>query len=103
MSTLIIPCYIKSRWDIDCLNRLLDSVQSQTKQFEMVYLIDDASSFEYELQHEFIEHIKLKENRGPARARNFGIDKALNFGSQHLLFTDHDCILDKEWKFGRIG
>ncbi len=29
--------------------------------------------------------------------RNIGIDKAICTGAEHLLFTDHDCILDKEW------
>jgi len=31
MSVLIIPCYIKTQWDIDCLNRLFNSVQGQTQ------------------------------------------------------------------------
>jgi len=97
MSALIIPCYIKSQWDIDCFNRLFDSIQTQTKQFDKVYLIDDASPLTYKLRHDFVEHIKLKENGGPAKARNVGIDKALSLNIQHLLFTDHDCILDKEW------
>lgn len=97
MSVLIIPCYIKSKWDVDCLHRLFDSVQNQTKQFDKVYLIDDASPFKYQLRHDFVEHILLEENGGPARARNVGIDKALALGIQHLLFTDHDCILDKDW------
>lgn len=66
MSALIIPCYIKTQWDIDCLNRLFDSVQAQTKQFDKVYLI------------------------GPAKARNVGIDKAPALNIQHLLFTDMD-------------
>jgi GT2 family glycosyltransferase len=97
MSALIIPCYIKSQWDIECLHRLFDSVQDQTKQFDKVYLIDDASPLMYELRHDFVEQILLKENGGPAKARNVGIDKALATGIQHLLFTDHDCILDKDW------
>jgi len=77
MSALIIPCYIKTQWDIDCLNRLFDSVQAQTKQFDKVYLIDDASPLTYKLRHDFVEHIMLEENGGPAKARNVGIDKAL--------------------------
>lgn len=97
MSALIIPCYIKSQWDIDCLHRLFDSVQGQTKRFDKVYLIDDASPLTYELRHNFVEHILLNENGGPAKARNVGIDKALALGIEHLLFTDHDCILDKDW------
>lgn len=97
MIALIIPCYIKSQWDIDCLQRLFDSVHSQKKQFDKVYLIDDACPLTYELRHNFVEHIILKENGGPAKARNVGIDKALALGIQHLLFTDHDCILDNDW------
>jgi len=62
MSVLIIPCYIKTKWDIDCLNRLLQSVQVQTIAFEKVYVVDDASPMQYTLSFDFIEHIKLSEN-----------------------------------------
>ena len=97
MSSLIIPCYIKTKWDINCLDRLLDSVQQQSQPFDKVYLIDDASPLQYSVRLNFIEYIQLNENGGPARARNIGIDKAINTGAEYLLFTDHDCILDKEW------
>ncbi len=97
MSALIIPCYIRTQWDSNCLSRLLDSVQAQTKPFDKVYLIDDASPVKYELRHPFVKHILLKENGGPAKARNEGINAALAAGCHHLFFTDHDCILDKEW------
>jgi len=97
MSALIIPCFIKNQWDIDCLNRLLGSVQSQTKPFERVYLVNDSSPLKYECRHDFVEHIILDKNGGPARARNIGIEKVLKLDIQHLLFTDHDCILDREW------
>ena len=103
MSVLIIPSYIKTRRDINCLNRLFDSVQVQTKPFDKVYLIDDASPLEYDLQYDFVEQIKLNENSGPARARNIGITKALDSGIKHILFTDHDCILDKEWNEQMTG
>jgi len=97
MSVLIIPCYIKAKWDIDCLNRLLKSVQNQTKIFEKVYVIDDSSPFKYQLDFTFIEHIRLSENGGPAKARNIGIDKALSENAKYIFFTDHDCILDIQW------
>ncbi len=97
MNVLIIPCYIKTQWDIDCLNRLLHSVQDQTMAFEKVYVVDDASPMPYTLPFDFIEHIRLSENGGPARARNVAIEKALTLKVKNILFTDHDCILDKEW------
>jgi GT2 family glycosyltransferase len=97
MSVLIVPCYIRTKWDIDCLNRLLDSVQNQTKAFDRVFVIDDASPYHYTLPFNFVEHSRLSHNGGPARARNIGIDKALKLNAEFLLFTDHDCILDIQW------
>jgi GT2 family glycosyltransferase len=96
------------------LNRLLNSVQNQTRQFDKVYLIDDLSPFHYTLNFDFIEHIRLPENVGPAKARNVGIDKAIADNAEYILFTDHDCILDSHWneqiteflrktEFGAVG
>ncbi|NOZ47168.1 MAG: glycosyltransferase family 2 protein [Chlorobi bacterium] len=114
MSVLIIPCYIKTKWDIDCLNRLLISVQKQTQQFDKVYVIDDSSPMDYTLDFDFIEYKKLSENGGPAKARNIAIEMALLQEAQYLFFTDHDCILDNQWneqmtsflhntEFGAVG
>ncbi len=114
MTALIIPSYIKSQWDINCLDRLFDSVQKQTQPFDRVYLIDDASPLKYEVHHAFVEQILLTENGGPAKARNIGINKALDQSSKQIFFTDHDCILDRDWnkemtafletnEFGAVG
>ena len=97
MNALIIPCYVRTDWDVKCLHRLLDSVQGQSRPFERVFLVDDASPRRYELRHAFVEHIALEKNGGPARARNVAIGKALEAGCDQLFFTDHDCILDREW------
>jgi GT2 family glycosyltransferase len=97
MSVLIIPCYIKTKRDFDCLTRLLNSVQIQTQLFERVYVIDDSSPMDYVLDFDFIDFIKLSENGGPAKARNIAIEMALIREAQYLLFTDHDCILDSQW------
>jgi GT2 family glycosyltransferase len=97
MSTLIIPCYVKNSVDLGCLNRLLESAGNQTVPFRRIVLIDDASPLQYTLKFDFVEQIKLTANGGPAKARNVGIDKALGENSEHLLFTDHDCILDPSW------
>ena len=97
MSALIIPCHIKNRWDFECLNRLLGSVKNQSLPFEQVYVVDDASPFKYSLEFDFIKHVHLSENGGPAKARNVGIERALGLGAEHLFFTDHDCILDNSW------
>ncbi|MEI6305739.1 MAG: glycosyltransferase [Deltaproteobacteria bacterium] len=82
---------------MSCLNRLLDSVEAQSRPFDKIYVIDDASPLKYALGRSGLEHIILEKNGGPARARNVAIVKALAAGFEHLLFTDHDCILDEEW------
>lgn len=93
MSVLIVPCYIKSSWELACLNRLLGSISEQCTAFEHVYLVDDASPLSYTVPPGLVDHIRLLSNGGPARARNVGIDRALARGAEHLLFTDHDCVL----------
>ena len=97
MSALIIPAYLHTQWDIDCLDRLLASAQRQTKPLDMIYVVDDASPLKYEIRHYHVEHVVLDKNGGPARARNIGIERALKLNFQNLLFTDHDCILDEHW------
>lgn len=97
MSALIIPCFIRTRWDLDCLHRLLASVKDQSQPFATVYLVDDASPMKYNVSRQAIEHILLHKNGGPAHARNVAIKKALQDKAEHILFTDHDCILDKNW------
>lgn len=97
MSVLIVPCYLKSARDLGCLKRLLDSVKEQTVPFEHVYLVDDGSPLRFPVASDFVDHIRLPSNGGPARARNVGIEKALARGAEHLLFTDHDCVLDAAW------
>lgn len=97
MSALIIPIYIKTEWDLQCLKRLLACVAEQSLPFESVYLVDDASPLQYALDNRSVELIKMAVNGGPAKARNVGIQKALEKGIEHLFFTDHDCILDRNW------
>ncbi len=97
MSVLIVPCYIRTEWDLACLNRLLASVNNQSVPFEEVYLIDDASPLRFPVPPGLVQYVRLSSNGGPARARNVGIEKALTAGARHLLFTDHDCVLDQAW------
>jgi len=114
MSTLIIPCYIKTSRDARCLERLLDSVDKQTTPFERVFVIDDASPIRHIVRRQFVNQIFLTENGGPAKARNVGLERGLSDGTETLLFTDHDCVLDVNWnkemtaflnrtEFGAVG
>ena len=96
-SSLVIPCYIRTRWDLKCLLRLLDSVRDQSMPFSHVYVVDDASPLKYSLAAHEVEHVVLEKNGGPARARNVAVAKALTAGHDFIFFTDHDCILDRDW------
>jgi GT2 family glycosyltransferase len=69
----------------------------QSLKLEKVILVDDASPLNYEPKSRNVDVIKMPINSGPAKARNLGIDMALKNRIEHLLFTDHDCILDKDW------
>ncbi|MCL4198939.1 MAG: glycosyltransferase [Phycisphaerales bacterium] len=96
-SALVIPCHIRTRWDLKCLLRLLDSVRDQSTLFSRVYVVDDASPLKYSLAAHDLEHVALGTNGGPARARNVAVAKALGEGHEFVFFTDHDCILDRDW------
>lgn len=103
MSVLIIPCFIRSEWDRRSVERLLQSVREQSVPFDDVYVVDDASPADYEVDPGTAERIRLDKNSGPARARNVGIERALAAGAEHVLFTDHDCVLDRAWNEHMTG
>ncbi|MBN1389293.1 MAG: glycosyltransferase [Candidatus Thermoplasmatota archaeon] len=95
--SLVVPCYLRNREDADKLDRLLSSAILQTLPFDNVIIVDDGSEFRSECQLENVVLIRLRENSGPARARNVGMEEALKRGGEIIFFTDHDCILDPEW------
>lgn len=97
MSALVIPYHVRSDWDVRCLHRLLKSVSEQTTPFAHVYVVDDASPLQHSLAGYNIEHIVMPTNGGPARARNAALTRALAAGHEQVFFTDHDCILDRDW------
>jgi GT2 family glycosyltransferase len=103
MSVLIIPCFIRSKWDRRCVERLLRSVREQSVPFDEVYVIDDASPADFEVDSGTVERIRLDKNGGPAHARNVGSDRAIAVGANHIFFTDHDCVLDREWNEHMTG
>lgn len=96
-SALVIPCHIRTQWDRKCLLRLLDSARDQSTAFARIYVVDDASPLRYSLGDRDVEYIALATNGGPARARNVAINQALAAGCDLIFFTDHDCILDRDW------
>jgi len=63
-SALVIPCHLRTRWDLKCLLRLLDSVRNQSTQFSHVYVVDNASPLRYSLAGRDVEHATFDANGG---------------------------------------
>lgn len=96
--TIVIPAHIRNEFDHKCLNRLINRILSQTYKSNIV-VVDDCSPYEAKKSplRPTIEYCKLLKNRGPAYARNKGIDDALKMGSDVIVFTDIDCVPEQNW------
>ncbi len=93
---VVVPIYIKSDKNLKDLQNLFQSIFNLEYQPDVVILIDDCSPMNYEYPSHFIQFVQQK-NSGPAKARNKGIELALQQKVDIIAFTDSDCILDKEW------
>ena len=92
---IIVPIYVSSISGKIQVERLINSIRKQDRLADNVFLIDDCSPFEYET---FGYHvIKMKQNGGPAKARNYGIDLAKKHGADVIAFTDSDVVLPSNW------
>ena len=78
-NALVIPCHIRTRWDLKCLLRLLDSVRDQSMPFAHVYVVDDASPLKYSLAGRDVEHLVLETNSGPAREYFSGLASSTTY------------------------
>jgi GT2 family glycosyltransferase len=96
MNVLVIPAFLRTTWDRECLRRLAGSVLQQSD-VNAVVVVDDGSPVSVSDLPSSFEVVRLTENGGPARARNVGMDRALSLGAERILFTDHDCVLDPGW------
>ena len=96
-NAVVIPAYIRNDQEVKQLHR---AVLSVCKQVDLVLIIDDASPIPFK-EDSFI--FRLKENSGPAAARNIGLEICKMLGSiNYILFLDADCIADKNWASSMI-
>ncbi|MCD6434036.1 MAG: glycosyltransferase family 2 protein, partial [Candidatus Diapherotrites archaeon] len=90
--SIVVPAYNAEKTIADCINSLL----KQTKKAKEIIVVDDASSDntaeivkKIAKRHKEVKLISLKENSGPARARNIGARKAKG---EIIVFVDADCV-----------
>ncbi|HQO09821.1 MAG TPA: glycosyltransferase family 2 protein [Clostridiales bacterium] len=96
--SVVVPTYIRTEFDKECMKRLIRLLLNQNYPINTILVVDDNSPVEYEVEKsERISIIKQNINQGPAKARNKGIEKSLEVGSDITIFTDVDCVPDIDW------
>ncbi len=90
--SVVIPAYNAS----NVIGRVLESLQRQTFTDFEVIVVDDGSTDDIESVVKGFKSVKFKkqEHKGPAAARNLGIETA---AGEIIAFTDTDCIADDDW------
>ena len=95
--SVVIPTYNRKEMLKDCLESLFN--QNYPKgEYEIIVVDDGSTDGTNEVIQSLSEKHKLKyfyqENKGPAAARNLGIE---NSEGEIICFIDDDCIADRDW------
>ena len=94
--SVVIPTYRRPELLANCLKALRR--QSIDKKLYEVIVVHDGQDAvtEKKVRRSFpeVKYHSLKENKGPAAARNYGW---LNARGALVAFTDDDCLPDKDW------
>ncbi|NEU07129.1 glycosyltransferase [Flavihumibacter sp. R14] len=94
--SVVIPTYRRP----ELLSKCLKALRAQTidKELFEVIVVHDGQDIvsEKKIKKSFpeVRYYSLKENKGPAAARNYGW---LNAKGILIAFTDDDCVPDKNW------
>jgi len=92
--SVIVPVYNGEKVIADCLKALLSQNYPKNK-YEIIVVDDGSKDKTKEIVKKFRKvRLLQQEHKGPAAARNFGARLAKG---KILLFTDADCIPDKDW------
>ena len=92
---IVVPIYVSNKKTVKQIERLIKSIDKLKRKPDFVFLIDDCSPRTYQSYGHKV--IKLETNGGPARARNVGIDMAIELEADIIAFTDSDVILPTNW------
>jgi len=96
-ASIIIPAYNAEKTIAKCL----DSMASQSFNDFEVIVVDDGSNDRTAAVVKAFPNVRLvrQKNSGPAVARNLGAGKAKG---EILVFTDSDCVADRNWLQGML-
>ena len=95
MLSIVIPAYNRG----ELLREALKSLEIQTMKRFIVCVVDDCSTEDlHSIIKEFddklnIKYIRLQENRGPAKARQTGLDWCIENNIELVMFMDSDDML----------
>ncbi|MBN1521042.1 MAG: glycosyltransferase [Candidatus Aureabacteria bacterium] len=90
--SVIIPVYNGEKTIKECLDSIF---LCSSKDFEVIVIDDGSQDKTGKIAENYpCRLIRLEENRGRSCARNKGIEASR---SRYLLFTDADCIVDRNW------
>lgn len=94
--SIIIPTHNRPKQIVRCLAAISDLDYPKNK-FEVI-VVDDGATLSPEIVEKFQNKIDLifhqQEQTGPAQARNKGAELS---SFEFLVFTDDDCLPDKNW------
>ncbi len=90
-ASVIIPAYNAEKVLPDCLKALKSQ---STRPLEVIIVDDGSKDSTSDVAKKFGAKVLRQKNKGPASARNLGASKA---SGDILLFTDADCVPDKDW------
>ncbi len=91
-ASVIIPAYDSSATIADCVKALKN--QEFAGSFEIIVVDDGSKDGTAQIAARAGAKVFSQQNAGPAKARNLGAKKAKG---EILLFTDADCIAQKNW------
>jgi len=97
--SLIIPTHKRTTLLKQCLDSVFSSTY-QKKEYEVIVIQDGECKAtekilkQYKKQHSNLQYFLNSPPKGPATARNTGIEKA---AGEIIGFTDDDCLLSADW------
>jgi GT2 family glycosyltransferase len=92
----VIPAYLARPNEPPQLQRCVAALCAQPL-VRRVLVVDDGSPLPFPPLPPSVELLRQDRNRGPAAARNRGLERALELAPDVLLFTDVDCIPAPGW------